>query len=357
MNFRYRSTVSVIVTSVIAIVLLYVLFQTNGADLDWFPQTVVTLAALVGASWFSGHRLDLFDKDITQRQAFADEKLKATERANFNGAAKEAVKMMAEDETSSVLAGQRWLHAIANVGPTEANLVQSLLCNHLTGAPDAKTPTIPTDPLVRSRQSALNLLFRTPGSQRFADCDDGPDLRSTHWRALNFTDLDLRGGTFAESDFTNAVAVGSCFEACNLRETRWSDIGGDTRTSMKKAELCGAIASSATFTNVDFTGTNLSNNGRRTHFQVCTFVECDFTSSDWTGATFKNCKFIQCNFEDAIWKGVTLDTPQFEHCPSATLDLCSEAKLLKDPAGLSSDVVEGLRRMGLNDSLSEPSPS
>ena len=357
MRFPSRSTVALIVTFIVALVLLRILFHTNGADLNWFPHTVVTLAALVGASWFAGHRLDLFDKDITQRQAFADEQLKATERANFNGAVKEAVQMMSEEETSSVLAGQRWLHAIASVGPTEANLVQSLLCNHLTDTLDAEQPATPTDQLVRTRQSALSLLFRSPGSQRFADCDAVPDLRSTNWRALNFTDLDLHGATFTGSDFTNAVVVGSCFEACDLRESRWWDVGGDTRTSMKKAELCGATASSATFTNVDFTGANLSNNGRRTHFQVCTFVECDFTSSDWTGATFMNCTFIQCNFESAIWKGATLDTPQFEQCPSATLDICSEAKLLKDPAGLSSDVVEGLRRMGLNDSPSEPSPS
>ena len=42
--------------------------------------------------------------------------------------------MMSSDARSSVLAGQRWLHSIADVGLTEANLVQSLLCRHLTDA-------------------------------------------------------------------------------------------------------------------------------------------------------------------------------------------------------------------------------
>ena len=184
MKTSQRSTTALIVTFFAALVLIGVLFATNHEKLDWFPQALVTLAALVGASWFAGNRLDLFDKDITQRQAFADEQLNATERANFNGAVKEAVQMMSEEETSSVLAGQRWLHAIANVGPTEANLVQSLLCNHLTDAAAAEAPATSTDPLVKSRQSALNLLFRGPGSERFAQCDAVPDLRSTHWRAF-----------------------------------------------------------------------------------------------------------------------------------------------------------------------------
>ena len=115
-------------------VLLAILLRTNHTNLDWLPQAVVSLAGLVGASWFVGYRLDLMDKDISQRHDLADAQLNATERANFNGAVKEAVEMMSSDATSSVLAGQRWLHAIADVGPIEANLVQSLLCNYLTDA-------------------------------------------------------------------------------------------------------------------------------------------------------------------------------------------------------------------------------
>ena len=357
MRFRSRSTVALVVTSLVALVLLAILFHTNDGDLDWFPQALVTLAALVGASWFAGHRLDLIDKDITQRQAFANEQLDATARTNFNGAVEKAVGLMFSNATSSVLAGQRWLHAIANVGPTEAILVQSLLCNYLTDAPAVEPTASPFDPLVKRRQSTLDLLFRSPGSKRFAQYDTVPDLGSTYWRALDFTDLDLRGAAFAGSDFTDAVVVGCRFDGCDLRGTRWSRVGGDSRTFMREAKLCGVAASSATFINVDFTNANLSNNGRRTHFQVCTFEECSFKGSNWTGATFMNCTFVRCDFEGAIWKGAILDTPQFEQCPTATLDLCSEAKLLKHPAGLTNDVVEGLRRMGLNDPPSESSPT
>ena len=251
------------------------------------------------------------DKDISQRHAVSDAQLNATERANFNGAVKEAVKMMSSDATSSVLAGQRWLHAIADVGPTEANLVQSLLCNYLTDALAAGPPASPTELPAKSCQSALNLLFRSPISERFNRCNAVPDLSSTQWRDLDFTDLNLRGANFAGSDFTDAVVVGSRFDTCDLRETKWSSVGGDSRTSMREAKLCGVTASSATFTNVDFTGADLSNNGRRTLFQFCTFRECNFERSGWTGATFLNCKFIQCNFEGAIWDGAILKIPQF----------------------------------------------
>ena len=351
-----RSTFALIVTSLVSVVLLGILLCTNHANLDWLPQAVVSLAGLVGASWFVGYRLDLMDKDISQRHTVADAQLNATERANFNGAIKEAVEMMSSDATASVLAGQRWLHAIADVGLTEANLIQSLLCSHLTGALAAGPPASPTDLPAKSCQSALNLLFRSPVSARFNRCDAVPDLSSTQWRDLDFTDLDLRSASFAGSDFTNAIVVGSRFDACDLRETKWSRVGGDSRTSMREAKLCGVTASSADFTNVDFTSANLSNNGRRTQFQVCTFRECSFERSDWTGATFVNCKFIQCDFEDAIWDGAILKIPQFEQCPTVTLDLCSKATL-HEPAGLTNDVVEGLRKMGLSDSLSEPSPN
>ena len=349
-----RSTFALIATSLVSFVLLSILYRTNHANLDWLPQAVVSLAGLVGASWFVGYRLDLMDKDISQRYTVADAQLNATERANFNGAIKVAVEMMSSDATSSVLAGQRWLHAIADVGPTEANLVQSLLCSYLTDALAAGPPASPTDPPSKSCQSALNLIFRSPA--RFNLCDAVPDLSSTQWRALDFTDLNLRGANFAGSNFTDAVVVGSRFDACDLRETKWSRVGGDSRTSMHKAKLSGVTASSATFTNVDFTGANLSNNGRRTHFQFCTFQECNFERSDWTGATFVNCTFIQCDFKGAIWDGTILEIPQFEQCPTATFDLCSKAKL-HQPAGLSNDVVEGLRRMGLGDSQNGPSPN
>ena len=115
-----RSTIALTATAIVAVVLLWVLFSLDLTDPTWVPQTVVTLAGLVGASWFAGNRLDLFDKDIHQRQAFADHQLGAAERANFNSAVKEAVEMMSSQSPSTVLAGQRWLHTIAEVGASRS---------------------------------------------------------------------------------------------------------------------------------------------------------------------------------------------------------------------------------------------
>ena len=351
-----RSTIALTATAIVAVVLLWVLLSLDLTDPTWVPQTVVTLAGLVGASWFAGNRLDLFDKDIRQRQAFADHQLGAAERANFNSAVKEAVEMMSSQSPSTVLAGQRWLHTIAEVGPAEAKLVQSLLCNYVVNAVSQEPPGAPNDPVLKGRQSALALLFHSPGNKRFTDCDSAPDVTEAQWRALNFTDLDLRDANFARSDFTDAIVVGTRFDKCDLRDTRWSNIGGNARTFMRNAKLCGAEASSATFTNVDFTSANLSNNGRVTAFQFCTFIECSFEDSDWTGASFKNCTFIQCNFKGSIWDGASLDTPQFDQCPTVTYALCAKAKM-RDPAGLPSEVVEQLRLMGINNSPHEPTHS
>ncbi len=349
-----RATIAIIVTAIVAAALLYALLSVDPLQSTWVPQTVVTLAGLVGASWFAGNRLDLIDKDIRQRQTLADNQLTSAERANFNSAVKAAVDMMSSSSPSTVLAGQRWLHTIADIGPTEAKLVQSLLCNYVVNAVSDEPSETPNDPVLKGRQSALALLFQSPGNKRFADFDSVPDMTHAQWRALNFTDLDLRGANLARSDFTDAVVVGTRFDWCDLRDTLWSDVGGNTRTFMRDAKLCGAKASSVTFTNVDFAGANLSNNGRVTRFQVCTFVECNFQSSDWTGATFNNCSFIRCEFEGAIWDGTVLNTPQFDQCPTVTYDLCAKAKMC-DPAGLQSDVVERLRRMGFGDTSHQPS--
>ena len=311
---------------------------------------------MVGASWFAGNRLDLFDKDIRQRQAFADDQLTSAERANFNSAVKAAVEMMSSGSPSTVLAGQQWLHTIADLGPTEAKLVQSLLCNYVVNTTSSEPSEMPNDPALKGRQSALALLFQSPANLRFADFDSVPDMTRAQWRALNFADLDLRGANLARSDFTDAVVVGARFDNCNLRDTLWSDVGGNARTFMRHAELCGAKASSATFTNVDFAGAKLSNNGRKTRFQVCTFVECNFRGSDWTGATFKNCTFIQCEFEGTIWDGAVLDTPEFDQCLSLTPELCIKADM-RDPAGLPSEVVEQRRLMGFSDTPHDPTQS
>ena len=86
--------------------------------------------------------------------------------------------------------------------------------------------------------------------------------------------------------------------------------------------------------------------GPQSTFIRCEFKNCDFKGADWTGAFFDHCKFENCDFEGADWTGAFLDTPNFDQCDGITFELCRNAKL-KDPSGLSSDVLEQLRSQGL----------
>ena len=356
MNSYSRATIALVTAGLVATVLFGVLLLVDLTQPTWIPQTVVTLAGLVGASWFAGNRLDLLDKDIRQREAFANDQLISAQRTNFISAVTAAVEMMSSGSPLTVLAGQRWLHTIADVGPEEAELAQSLLCNYVVNTVSSEPPDTPNDPVLTGRQSALALLFQRPGNIRFTNCDSVPDMTHAQWRAVNFTDLDLRGANLARSDFTDAIVDGTQFDNCDLRDTVWSDVGGRTRTYMRNAMLCGAKASSATFTNVDFTDANLSNNGRVTHFQACRFVDCNFQGSNWAHATFNNCTFFRCNFEGAVWDRTNLNTPQFDQCLALTYELCAKANM-SDPAGLPSDVVEQFRLMGFSDISRDPSQS
>ena len=350
MNLKSRATIAILVTSFFALILLAILFGTDHSEHKWFPETLIALAALVGASWFAGHRLDLMDRDITQRHS-------ESESAHFNAAVKEAVTLMsAPDAPSSVIAGQRWLHSLATAGLAQANLVQSLLCNYLTD-PSTKDVSVPDVAVhAKLRQSALNLLFCAPGCQRFSNCRPAPDLSSIHWRNTYFTDLDLRGATFARGNFTDALVIGATFDGCHLQHTQWSGPNAISRTSLRDVQLCGASAFSLTFTDVNFANADLRNNGGQTRFQACIFEDCDFQGSNWTGATFFNCKFVRCNFKDAIWASAILDSPEFEDCPSVTFDLCAQATL-KDPAGLPEPVAQERRRRRLPSSTPDSPPN
>ena len=59
-----------------ASVIIVGLVKLDGSLPAWVPQVVVTLAGLVGISWFAGRRLDLFDKGIQQRQESATTQLR-----------------------------------------------------------------------------------------------------------------------------------------------------------------------------------------------------------------------------------------------------------------------------------------
>ena len=342
-----RANVALIITIFVGLLLFWFVDSNYTKDAQWLPQFIVTLVGLVGASWFVGHRLDLLNKDIDLRHAASDALLQATERRNFNDAIKEAVTMIShESSLPASLAGQLWLHTIASVGPTEANVVQALLCNHISTASfhTSSTPDIQ----LRSQQQALRLLFRPPDRERFVDCADVPDLSNTVLRDLDFRGLDASRANFADCDFTGAVVLGSYFDNADLCGTRWmSPIGGDSRTFMRHAKLHGAQGSSCTFTNVDFSDANFANNGRETLFRSCIFEQCSFKGSKWTRATFERCTFKQCDFSDAIWTGATLDSPTFELCPKITFDLCIALGKLTNPTGLRPELVAQLREMGL----------
>lgn len=345
-----RASYALITATVVGFLLFWLVKATYTSDLQWLPQFIVTLVGLIGASWFVGHRLDLLNKDIDLRQAASEAQLDATERRNFNDAIKEAVAMLSHETSSSAsLAGLRWLYTIASVGTTEANLVRALLCNHI--ATSSSDPTSTPDFQDRSLQQALRLLFGPAEGARFVDCADIPDLSGTIWRNLDFSGLVASGANFADSDFTDAVIVGSCFDNADLRGTRWmSPIGDDSkRTSMRHTTFHGAQGSSCTFTNVDFFDAKFASNGRRTFFRSCIFERCGFQGSNWTGATFERCTFRQCDFSDATWAGATLDSPTFDLCQQITFDLCATLRRLTDPTGLPPELVGRLKAMGLTD--------
>ena len=296
MQLRSSADRAVAATVGIAIIILAILICVDGSGPDWLPQVVVSLAGFAGASWFVGRRLDLLDKGILQRQAAAAELLLATKRGNLTSAVKEAVNML-NGPLTSVLAGQRWLHQIATVGQEEAELVRALLCSYIAGSGQASDST-ESDSLddasrIRTRQSALKLLFGAPGRKRYAACKDAADLGSAQWEGLSFADLDLTDTILSEGDFTNATVIGACFDGSDLRETKWggSVSGGSRRTTMENVDMRGVSASSCTFYNISFRGANMKTDVSRSVFRHCEFKNCDFEGADWTGTSFDTPSF------------------------------------------------------------------
>ena len=326
-----RSFRAVLITTVVAVVsglaLYYCLLpdKTSYEEKPWLPQVVVTLLGLVGASWFAYRRLELLD-----------EQLVATERGNLNDAIKEADGMMAKPALSSIIAGQRWLHYLAEDDRLDAGLIRSLLCAHIASSDpafvshgvDTDGAHVSNETKQRTRQAALEMVFGSPGRDRYSLCRDKPELGSCTWRGLDFTDLHVAGANFRKGDFTDARISKACFDESDLRETTWGGIviGGSARTYMRAAKMCGAYASSCTFENIDFTGTNMGNNGLATRFIHCTFRNC--------------------YFEGAIWSGTEFDTPDFDGCTGINFDLCRDAKL-KNPSGLPKELLEELRSKGV----------
>ena len=310
------------VAAITIIALHYWLSPENYMNAPWLPQVAVTLIGLVGASWFAYRRLEILDEGNSQRKRAADEQLAATERANLNDAIKNADEMMAKPALSSIIAGQRWLHHLAEDDRLDAGLIRSLLCAYIVGSDPGSTSADETKR--RTRQAALEMLFGSPGRNRYSRCQDEPELGSCTWGGLDFTDLHAENVNFRIGNFTNAKISGARFDRCNLRETKWSgDVGGSARTSMHGVEMCGAEASSCTFENIDFSNAQMGSNGLITRFKHCTFRHCDFSGAVWSGAEF--------------------DTSSFEGCLGITYDLCRDAKL-KDCAGLPNEVLYELRR-------------
>ena len=331
-----RSFRTVLITGIVAALSVFVLYcwlsPERYKDTPWLPQVVVTLLGLVGASWFAYRRLELLDEGNFQRKQAADGQLTATERGNLNDAIKEADAMMSKPALSSIIAGQRWLHHLAEDDRLDAALIRSLLCAYIVSSDPALTSLeadtdsvhVSDETRQRTRQAALEMVFGSPGRDRYSRCQDKPELGSCTWRDLSFTDLDVTGASFRKGDFTNAQISGACFDRSDLRETIWSGVvGGSARTSMCGVIMCGVNASSCMFDNIDFSNANMSNNGLATRFIHC---------------TFKDCKFA-----DADWRGIDLSTANFEGCTGITLDLC-EAANLKGSSGLPEDLLAEFRR-------------
>ena len=301
--------------------------------MEWLPQVTVTLAGFVGASWFAGRRLDILEKGLQQRQKAAAEQIRATERGNLNSAVKEAVNML-NGPLTSVLAGQRWLHQLATVGQEEAELVRALLCSYIAGSKQSsdspESDSLDDASLIRTRQSALNLLFGAPGRKRYAACEDAADLGSVQWKGLRFTDLDLTNTILSEGDFTNATAIGACFDGSDFRGAKWGGIvfGGGRRTKMENVDMRGVSASSCTFYNISFRGAKME-------------------ADDVSRSVFTHCAFKNCDFEDADWTGTVFDTPEFDsRCEGITFELARNVAEMKNPSGLPPDVYEQLDNAG-----------
>lgn len=336
-----RSLWPVLITGIVAAATvsgLYVwLSPERYMNAPWLPQVVVTLVGLVGASWFAYRRLELLDEGNLQRKQAADEQLAATERGNLNGAIKEADDMMSKPSLSSIIAGQRWLHHLAEDDRLDPGLIRSLLCAYIASSDpafvshgaDTDDAHVSNETRQRTRQAALEMLFGSPGRDRYSRCQDRPELGSCTWRGLDFTGLHVMGTNFRKSDFTDARISGACFNKSDLRETVWNGIvvGGSARTFMRGVKMCGAQASSCTFENIDFSKADMSNNGQVTQFIHCTFNDCDFTDAKWDGTEFKNANF--------------------DGCTGLTFDLCKTAGNLKGSSSFPENVSDELRRKGL----------
>ena len=329
MKPQFHAPFALIVSVVISTAIVMFLIKYDHSAHDWFPEVIVTLTGLVGASWFIAHRLYLLDKGILQREGADAAQLAATERGALSGAVKEAVSMMSNVKLTTVLAGQRWLHQIAGVGRDEAELVRALLCSYLVGHTYASRAddedTLDPEFSAVARQAALVLMFGDPGRNHYETCREPADLGGANWQGMNFADLDVSSVVFRKCVFTGATISGTKFDESDLRETHWAgEYGGNDQTSMKDANLCGILASSCVFRDIAFRGANMSNNGHQSMFRHCRFVRCDFRGAKWTGAEFTS--------------------PEFEECTGITYDLCRDAKLDK-PKGLPPEVLSQLNRM------------
>ena len=343
---RHEARKAFCISLAAALLLIVILVQIHDSVPLWVPQVVVTLAGLVGISWFAGRRLDLFDKGIHQRQEAANAQLSATERGNLNGAFKEAVHMMSRGPAASVLAGQQWLHRIAGGDQPEAELSRALLCSHIVSGTGPVVEFnsgsgMDAESHVKTRQAALNLVFGSPGRKRYENCKDTADLSGGDWRGLEFRSLHVTNIIFRNGDFIGANIEDTHFDGSDLRETTWAGkVGGNARTSMVGVQLSGAHASSCTFENIVFREADMSTDGPRTEFIHCRFVNCDF--------------------DEAIWTGTKFDTPDFQACSNITYELCHDA-ILKSPSGLPSDVLAELKRKGVGglqpDETSERDPT
>ena len=331
----YRSLLPVWITLSVAVVSIFTLYHwlspVRYEAAPWLPQGVVTLLGLVGASWFAHRRLELFEEGNYLRKQAADEQLAAIERRNLNDAIKEADAMMSKHSPSSIIAGQRWLHHLAEDDRLDAGLIRSLLCVHIASSDpafvsqstDTESLHVSNETRQRIRQAALEMVFGSPGRDRYSRCQDKPELGSCTWHDHDFTNLHVENVNFQKSNFTNAKISGTFFDGSDLRETKWSgNFGGPSRTFMRGAKMCGVQASSCTFDNFDFREANMGNNGLATKFTHCNFKHCDFTGANWSGAEF--------------------EYPHFDRCTGIDFDLCRDAKL-KEPWGLHKDLRDELR--------------
>ena len=97
---------------------------------------------------------------------------------------------------------------------------------------------------------------------------------------------DLRGAKLERANLTNANLVGAVFSEVNVSSRAG---GGEWRTNLSHAKLCGAMLNGAVMRNADLEAVDFREADLRdVNFFGSLIMDADFTDADVRGANFNN---------------------------------------------------------------------